>query len=91
MRQRQDAVAVNLLIMRHGAGDDGEARVNTTEERLDLDHIRHLPRGSEEFVECARFGLIERNAKRDLDGVAESRPVYGRPLPLQHAGGLQPL
>src|SRR5690606_9539709 len=43
---------------------------------LNLGHFRHLPGGSDEFVESARMGLIKGKAQTDLHLVPKLTPVY---------------
>ncbi len=45
MGQGQDGGAVDLLVMRHVAGDDRQAHVDTAKEGLNFNNFRHVPRG----------------------------------------------
>ena len=63
MRQRQNPIAIDLLIVTHIAGDDVKPHIDAAEKGLDLDHFGDITGRIEEFVERAGIGLVEREAK----------------------------
>ena len=50
MRQRENAIAIDLLIMRHIAGDDRQPHIDTAKEGLDRHDLRHVTRGGKELI-----------------------------------------
>ena len=84
MRQGQDAVPVDLLIVAHITRDDVQAHVDLAEEGLDLGHLRHFARGRQKFVEGARICLVDCEAERDLHVIAKRRPVDHGELSTDH-------
>ena len=75
MRQGQQLVTVDLLIMRHVAGNDGQARVHLTKEGLRLDYLGNGTGGGEEFVKGAGLGFVQRHTQADFDRIAQGRPI----------------
>ena len=84
-------VLLDILVMRHVAGDDPQAHIDAAKEGLDFQHFGHEAGGGGEFVKGVGVGFIEGDAERDLDLPAQFAPVDQRLLALEDAACAQAL
>lgn len=80
MRQGENGAAIDLLIMRHIAGNHRKAHIHLAKKCLDLQHLGDLPGLGDKFVKGPRVGLVQSKAQRDLYRIAKSAPVDHRTL-----------
>jgi len=91
MGQGQNALAVDLLIMRQVAGDHRKPGIDDPQKRLNLDHFGHVAGRGQKFVESAGLGFIQRDAQTDLQLVPQRGPMHLRTQAAQHTQTLHAL
>jgi hypothetical protein len=63
MRQGQDLVSVNVLVMPHITGNHRQASIDPAKEGLNLDHLGNVAGCGDEIVKGPRIGLVQRDPK----------------------------
>lgn len=61
VRQGQNAVTVDLLIVCHIARQYRQTYIHPPQKGLNLDHFGHVARGDREFIEGAGLCLVQRH------------------------------
>ncbi len=85
MRQVQDTLSINLLIVRHVAREHLKSHIDAAKECLDFDDFGNVSCGRDEFIEGIWHRLVERDTQRNLDLVAECPPIDYGVLPSHYA------
>ena len=91
MRQGQQPFTVQLLIVAHVACDHCKADIHLPQKGLDLQHLGHLTRGGDEFVECPALRFVQCHTQRDLDLIPQRPPVDHPAHTLEDARAPEPL